>query len=128
MTGIIISMKDEMKIKAFKALGDPTRLHILKFLSANCCGRAAVRDTGEVESPTAGEVCCHVTGLEKINSTISHHLHELESAGLITMERRGKASLCTLDQNAILALASSLTELAGGTDTITCDSDSQGCC
>lgn len=87
----------------FKALGDPTRLHIFQFLRA-CSGPVAVEETGEVRpmiGPTVGEVCCHVTGAEQINSKISHHLKELRLAGLITVERRGKNMICAINHRAI---------------------------
>lgn len=113
-------MNDEMNPRALRALGDPTRLHIVEFLSSCCCGRAAVRDDGAVEGPTAGEVCCHITGAEKITSTISHHLHELEDAGLVKLEKRGKATLCTLRPERLIALSEYLAGLAAG--------DGQGCC
>lgn len=113
-------MMNEMSLKGFKALSDPTRLHIVEFLSNMCCGRAAVDEEGGVEGPTAGEVCCHITGAQKITSTVSHHLHELEDADLIEIERRGKHMLCTLKPQALVELARYLELLAKGTG--------QGCC
>ena len=86
----------EQKAAMFKALGDPTRLKIFEFLRACCCS-VVVEETGDVrrvQGPTAGEVCCHVTGEEKITSSVSFHLKELRQAGLITMERRGKNMIC----------------------------------
>src|SRR5580700_1112959 len=94
----------------FKALGDPTRLHIFEFLRSCCCP-VAVAETGEVRpvtGPTVGEVCCHVTGAEQINSKISHHLKELRLAGLITVERRGKNMICGVNREAVAALAAYL--------------------
>jgi DNA-binding transcriptional ArsR family regulator len=99
---------------ALKALADPTRLKIVEFLSHCCCLSAAIREDGAVEGPTAGEVCCHVTGAEKITSTISHHLHELESAGIVKLEKRGKATVCTLRPEALRALSGYLNALADG--------------
>ncbi|MFN8221391.1 MAG: helix-turn-helix transcriptional regulator [Fimbriimonadales bacterium] len=86
-----------------RALGDPTRAHIFKFL-LGCCCPVAVQEGGEVsriEDVTAGTVCCHVTGGEKVTSTISFHLKELRNAGLITMERRGKHMICAVDRQAL---------------------------
>ncbi len=100
----------------FKALGDPTRLRIFAFLRAQCC-HVAVEDNGDVRpmiGPTVGEVCCHVTGAEQINSTISHHLKELRLAGLITVERRGKNMICGVNREAVAVLESYL-----GRDTST---------
>jgi ArsR family transcriptional regulator, arsenate/arsenite/antimonite-responsive transcriptional repressor len=93
-------------VTQFKALGDPTRLRIFEFLCACCCP-VAVDDTGGVrpaEGPTAGEVCCSVTGFERITSTVSFHLKELRQAGLITMERQGKNMVCGINRDALAAL------------------------
>ena len=92
----------------FKALGDPTRLRIFEFLRQCCCPVAVEEETGEVrpvQGPTVGEVCCSLTGAEKINSTISHHLKELRLAGLITVERRGKNMICGIDPRVLDNLA-----------------------
>jgi len=115
-------MANEMNVKALKALADPTRLHIVELLSRCCCGQAAVQEDGGVlEAPTAGEVCCHITGADKITSTVSHHLHELETAGLIRMEKRGKTAVCTLKPEGLMALAEYLNTLASG-------ENQNGCC
>jgi ArsR family transcriptional regulator len=94
-------------VAMFKALGDPTRLHIFEFLR-RCCCPVAVEESGDVRpvvGPTVGEVCCHVTGAEQINSKVSHHLKELRLAGLISVERRGKNMICGVNREAIAALA-----------------------
>jgi len=96
----------------FKALGDPTRLRIFEFLRA-CCAPVAVEESGEVRpvsGPTVGEVCCRVTGAEKITSSVSFHLKELRLAGLITVERRGKNMICGINRDAVAMLAAHLSE------------------
>lgn len=90
----------------FRALGDPTRLRIFEFLR-ECCCEVAVGEEGEVcpsDGATVGTVCCHVTGGEKVASTVSFHLKELKNAGLITMERRGRHMLCAIVPSAVAAL------------------------
>lgn len=111
---------DEMTRKAFRALGDPTRLHIVEFLASRCCSRASIDDTGGIEGPTAGEVCCHLTGADKINSTISQHLKELQSAGVISVERRGKFMQCSLNTESLRSLSAYLIDLAEASAGKTC--------
>lgn len=113
-------MASEINQRALKALGDPTRLHIVEFLSATCCCCAAVNEEGGVEGPTAGEVCCHITGAEKITSTVSHHLHELEAVDLIQIERKGKTMVCTLRPERLIELSNYLRSLAEAKDTAPC--------
>jgi DNA-binding transcriptional ArsR family regulator len=101
---------------AFRALGDPTRLRIFEFL-AGCCGPVALEESGEVrpvEGATVGEVCCRVTGEERITSTISHHLRELRLADLVTTERRGRHIICRLNRDVVAALANYLAGAARG--------------
>jgi ArsR family transcriptional regulator len=108
-------MADEPDLaRMYKALGDPTRLRILDFLRARCCAVAVGEggDVHRVEGPSVGEVCCHITGLEKINSTISFHIRELRDAGLISVEKRGKFMICDVDRAALTRLAEHLSEAA----------------
>lgn len=101
----------------FKALGDPTRLRIFEFLR-DCCCPIAVEDTGDVRpvlGPTVGEVCCQVTGADKITSSVSFHLKELRLAGLITIERRGKNMICGVNRDAVARLAAYLSGPFPGT-------------
>lgn len=115
-------MTGETTQKTLKALADPTRLRIVVFLSKMCCGTAAVDEEGGVyDGPTAGEVCCHITGAEKITSTVSFHLHELEAAGIIRIERRGKKMVCTLKPESLNALSDELRRIANG-------ERNDGCC
>lgn len=119
-------MTDQQNFAAmFKALGDPTRLHIFEFLQG-CCGPVALEENGDVRAvtgPTAGEVCCHVTGAERITSTISFHLKELRLAGLITVERRGKNMVCTANAEAVRSLAAYLGRTGSDSGRSTCCSE-----
>ena len=98
----------ERMARMFKALGDPTRLSIFECLRGGCCGEDGVEvenEEGAIRAnsgPTAGEVCCYVTGTTgPITSTVSHHLKELRLAGLITMKRQGKHMICGINQSAV---------------------------
>jgi DNA-binding transcriptional ArsR family regulator len=96
----------------FKALGDPTRLHIYAFL-CDCASPVAVENSGSVRpvsGPTVGEICCHITGSEQASSNISFHLKELRNAGLITMEKRGKYVICGINAAAHATLVGFLTQ------------------
>lgn len=106
-------MDDQQNIEVaamFKALGDPTRLRIFEFLRGLCCAVAVDENCAvrPVVGPTVGEVCCHVTCSDRINSTISHHLKELRLAGLITVERRGKNMICGINHDSLARLKSFL--------------------
>ncbi len=97
--------------RMLKVLGEPTRLRIFQFLRACCCP-VEVEDSGDVrpvkpgDGPaTVGEVCCHLTGDDKVHPNVSFHLKELRNAGLITMERRGKNMLCAVDPRVTSQLA-----------------------
>ena len=100
----------------FRALGDPTRLAIFEML-VGCCGEVAMDENGEVrpaagsmEGPTVGEVCCRVTGAERVTSTVSFHLKELRQAGLVRVERRGRHQICAVDRAAVAGLAAYLAD------------------
>lgn len=112
----------------FKALGDPTRLRIFEFLRGCCCP-VVVEETGDVRpvvGPTVGEVCCQVTGAERITSSVSFHLKELRLAGLITVERRGKNMICGVNRDAVAMLAAYLSEESGESREGSSDNDCKG--
>lgn len=82
----------------FKAMGDPTRIQILRMLAEN------------------GEMCvCKITDqLSMTQSSVSHHLSALKNADLVTARRKGQWSyyaLCsgTLSDT-VIAFASELLE------------------
>ena len=80
-------------MQVFKALSSPARLRIMARLSrsGNSCGSVA-----------------EFSGLDI--STVSRHLRELERAGLISMQRRGKTVKCCVRNR---QLVQRLMELAG---------------
>ena len=100
-------MDHKDKVAVFKALGDPTRLRIFEFLCNSCCP-VAVEEEGEdrvLGGPTVGDVCCCVTGSVKVSSTMVFHFKELREAGLITMERRGRNTVCGVNREVMASLA-----------------------
>ncbi|MCW5943330.1 MAG: helix-turn-helix transcriptional regulator [Fimbriimonadaceae bacterium] len=82
-------------------------MEIFRMLRSGCC-RLAMADTGEVapfDGMTVGEVCCQITGVERANSRVSHHLKEMRIAGLLDVERRGKYLICRIRPEAVAAMA-----------------------
>jgi ArsR family transcriptional regulator, arsenate/arsenite/antimonite-responsive transcriptional repressor len=85
----------------FAALSNPYRLAI--FMRLSCCGDEMKDANSE------GQICECVGSLGKdldiAPSTVSHHLKELAHAGLITMNRRGQTTECSIDPKVVKAVA-----------------------
>jgi ArsR family transcriptional regulator len=77
----VIGLSASQRMAILKALADPRRLEIIERLSA-CNGCSACSDMRE--------------GLPISAATLSHHLKELETAGLIQIEREGKFARLSL--------------------------------
>ncbi len=75
----------ERLVAGYRALGDPTRLEILRLVAAQ-------------EGPTC--VCDIVDHFELSQPTISHHLKVLREARLLTQSRIGVWSFYALDPDA----------------------------
>lgn len=75
--------------KLFKALGDETRLNIVKQLSEQ------------------GEVCaCDLACCELAQPTVSHHLKVLREAGLVNTDKRGLWVFYSLNREKLEVLRS----------------------
>ena len=85
--------------KVFKALSDPTRLAIFEL----------VRDCNS-DGCSDDQVSDNLTEIaERFGlslSTVSHHVKELRSSGLITCEKRGQRLHCWVDPDVLRELES----------------------
>lgn len=95
--------------RLFRALADPTRLHLLACLAK--CARPA----------TVGEIaaCCRVD-----LSVVSRHLRLLEGAGVLTSERRGRLVLYAVRTAEVCAV---LRAIADALEQC-CPPGESGCC
>lgn len=85
---------------AFKALSNPNRLKIFQQL-LNCCTPGTVCSVEQATKHCVGDLG---NGLNIAPSTLSHHIKELNRAGLIQMERRGQHVDCWVDPATIKML------------------------
>lgn len=90
-------MEDESS-EAFKALGNPHRLRIVRLLLEqewSCCEQDRPEDCRlDPASCNVGELA---ERLEVSASTTSHHLKELERAGLLERSRQGRRLFCRVN-------------------------------
>jgi DNA-binding transcriptional ArsR family regulator len=77
----------------FKALSNPNRLRIFLTLVSSWQMSGACISDDELNY-CVGDLCENV---EISPSTVSHHLKELQRAGLIKMERCGQKICCSVD-------------------------------
>jgi len=85
----------------FKALANPNRLKIFDLVRqgvGTCC---TVDELGE----RCSCVCDIAEHMNLALSTVSHHLKELRSAGLIRCEKRGQWVYCAVNPEALDTLA-----------------------
>lgn len=91
----------------FKALGNPHRLALFSRL-AGCCPPGTSCSTGEVARLCVGQLG---EDLDISPATLSHHIKELNRAGLVQMARRGKQVECWVDLQTLEQLAAFFGEL-----------------
>lgn len=94
-------INNEQLAEIFKALSNPHRLALFQRLTT-CCVPGTRCSTTEAERYCVGDLGA---GLAIAPSTLSHHLKELNRAGLIRMERNGKNVECWVDPEILHCLA-----------------------
>ncbi len=87
---------------SFKALSNPNRLALFSRLM-NCCAPGTKCDATIAVRFCVGDLG---EGLNIAPSTLSHHLKELNRAGLVEMERKGKNVECWVEPEKLKALSS----------------------
>lgn len=88
-------MKDVDELaRIFKALSDPNRLAILELIRKRC-GRGCRVAPGDEDN----NVSSIAQQFDLSLSTVSHHLKELRTAGLITCEKRGQWVYCAPNED-----------------------------
>ena len=84
----------ERLARAFKALGDPTRVRLLSLISSSPEREACICDLVDP------------VGLSQ--PTVSHHMKQLADAGLVVREQRGRWAYYRLQDEALVALSDAL--------------------
>ena len=79
--------------EAFKALSNPNRIQIFQRL-LSCCAPGTVCSADTISGFCVGELGEDLTVAP---STLSHHIKELQRAGLIKTQRKGKNIECYVD-------------------------------
>ena len=103
-----IIMKLSNYAKIFKALSNEQRLKIFMMIYKQCCRSKGSSCRTGLDSGNRGSVekafsmVCDCMNLSK--STISHHIKELQHAGIVSCERFGRNFRCTVNEETVMAI------------------------
>jgi ArsR family transcriptional regulator, arsenate/arsenite/antimonite-responsive transcriptional repressor len=89
--------------KIFRALSNEQRLKLFKMIydcQVDKCSNQGSRCVEGVDKAFT-RACEH---LSVARSTVSHHMKELENAGLISMTRNGQSFICEINMDAVKAI------------------------
>jgi len=95
--------------RLFKALSSPKRLELLGMLEHGCC------DGGKCCTAEELSLCIEslAARLGLVKSTVSHHLKELDSAGLIALAKKGRHNDFSVNRELLKRAGEFLVRLAG---------------
>lgn len=96
MRALASGLGDEQLLAISKALADPKRFEMLQKIARS------------KDAPTCSCVC---EWLQLAPATVSHHLKELENAGLVSVEREGKFARIALRRDVWKAYLNRLSAL-----------------
>ena len=85
-----------------KALGHPERLRLFELIRSGC--HCCYVTSGEGRVGLGSRVGDLAQEFRLAPSTVSHHLTELRTAGLIEMERRGQFLFCRVREDVVKEL------------------------
>ena len=97
-------ISSDRRTAILKALADPRRFEVLERIAGAGCALTCSQTLADLPISAA---------------TLSHHIKELEAAGLIQIERKGKYHFLSLEPGVLEAVATALQSLGASCTKIT---------
>ena len=110
------TLNTEELADSFKALSNPNRLQIFQRL-LSCCEPGTLCSAVTLNGFCVGELG---KDLAVAPSTLSHHIKELQRAGLIKTQRRGKNVECFVDAEKVAIIKEFFTGYVAAKETKNC--------